>query len=236
MTMKIIKLIMVMALATVPVISAFMEPANAQREDEERSRGRRYSQSNNVPDLRFSLVSQTSSGKSINDIDGDPTNDSGFFLGAIEDFFYLGNAGLEPTGLSPLSFNFSRGYLITRLNGDVVRYTIVSPQVFQFTDSNSNTTTDIGPAFVLTFELNVAGLSEDVKARYVNDLQFIVNNDVYVSALDSRRFVRNTFGFDLALPRGLSNSLQVSNIPNTIIPGSSNPNTTIPGSSNIVSP
>jgi hypothetical protein len=125
---------------------------------------------------------------------------------------------------------------MTRLNWDVVKYTIVSPQAFQITYYSNAKNITIDPASVVTFELNVAGLSEDVKHKYVNDLQFIVNNDVYVSALDSRRFVRNTFGFDLALPRGLSNSLQVSNIPNTTIPGSSNPNTTIPGSSNIVSP
>lgn len=227
MTMKTIKLMIGMTLAAVSVMSAFMESADAQ------FRGVSYSRSNNVPDLSFSIVSETSSGASITDeLDGATQNNSGLFRGAIENFRYLGSAVPNPsTGLSPLEFRFDVGDLSTTLNGNIVRYTVLAPERFELTDSDSLTTsrptTIINPGPVYSFDLDVSSFSNEDRARYVNDLGFIVEQNVYQrSGFLNERFIESTIGYNLALPT--SSGFEFTNIPDTT------PNTPIPEPSSIL--
>jgi hypothetical protein len=105
------------------------------------------------------------------------------------------------------------------LIGNTVTYTISSQSPFQLSDSDETTlgqpTIDINPGPVYTFNLDVSGLRDEVKNNYVNSLQFIVENNLYnPENFLSESFVRETFGFDLALPEE-GNSLRVTDIPDT---------------------
>ncbi len=216
-----VKLMMATTLATALVV-VVTESADAQIS------GHNYSRGNAVPDLEFDLIFETSDGEIIRDQDEDDSNNTGLFSGAIRNFSYLGAAIPNPSGSgsSPLRFDFASGDLITRLEGDTVKYTIRSQSSFQLFDSDRRTlgqpTIDINPGSVYTFELNVSGFSQEVTNNYVNSLQFIVENNLYnPENFQNESFVRETFGFKLALPGG-GNSLRVTDIPDTT---PSNPHT-----------
>jgi hypothetical protein len=83
--MKIMKLILAASLATISVMSAFMESSSAQ--EIQRRRANRYSQADmNQQDVisQFNLVNTARDGNLITDAAIDPNQ--GFFRGAIEDF------------------------------------------------------------------------------------------------------------------------------------------------------
>jgi hypothetical protein len=194
-----VKLMMATTLATALVV-VVTESADAQ------IRGRRYSRSNRVPDLRLSLIFETSEGQIIRDQDGSNENEAGFFSGAIEDVFYLGTNDF-------FRFRFGLGDLSTKLEGDTVEYTIFSQSPFQLNCQRGcqslvgQEAIDINPGPIYTFELNVSGFSQEDRNNYVNSLQFIVENNLYnPENFQNESFVRETFvGFDLAVPvRGTS--------------------------------
>jgi len=200
-----VKLMMATTLATALVV-VVTESADAQ------IRGRRYSRSNNVPDLRLSLIFETSEGEIIPEQDN--SNDAGFFPGAIENFFYLGTNDF-------FRFRFDLGDLSTKLEGDTVEYTIISQSKFELNCQGGcqslvgQEAIDINPGPIYTFELNVSGFSQEDRNNYVNSLQFIVENNLYnPENFQNESFVRETFGFDLALPLE-GNSLIVTDIPDT---------------------
>ncbi len=200
-----VKLMMATTLATALVV-VVTESADAQ------IRGRNYSRPNNSPDLRFDLIFETSEGQTIQD--QDDSNEAGFFSGAIRNFFYLGDAE---------TFSFDLGNLTTRLEGDTVKYTILSQSLFQLSILvEPERTIDINPGPIYTFELNVNGFSQEDRNNYVNSLQFIVENNLYnPENFQNESFVRETFGFKLALPEE-GNPLRVTDIPDTT---PSNPHT-----------
>jgi hypothetical protein len=226
-----VKLMMATTLATALVV-VVTESADAQIS------GHNYSRGNAVPDLEFDLIFETSDGEIIPDQDEDDSNNTGLFSGAIRNFSYLGAANPNPSSnFNPLSFRFDLGDLSTRLEGDTVTYTIISQSTFQLKDSDEETETlgtptiDINPGSVYTFELNVSGLSQEVKNNYVNSLQFIIENNLYnPENFQSESFVRETFGLDLALP-GPGSGFDITDIPDTTpsnpqpVP---EPNTSIP--------
>lgn len=231
-----VKLMMATTLATALVVVA-TESADAQ------NRGRKYSRSNNVPDLSFDLIFETSEGQLITDQDASP--EAGLFSGAIENFTYqIGRVSPNPFSGDVddlVNFKFDLGNLSTKLEGDTVTYTISSPFPFKLLEGEpvnpGEGTVDINPGPVYTFDLDVSGLSEEVKNNYVNSLQFIVENNLYNPEniqSESFGFVGEIDGepqnFSLQAP-GPESGFRVTDIPDTTpsnpqpVP---EPNTSIP--------
>jgi hypothetical protein len=204
MMMKAMKLMMATTLATTLLVTV-AESADAQVE------GSSISRRNNLPDIKFDLLFKNPS--EIIDNDGNLLNDSGLFVGAINNFYYTNDQTAKIIALRPpekyysFSFLLDRGDITTRLDGNRAIYTIFSGESFKFEVVQSESkllfekTINKGLP-IYTFELDLSDLSQEAKKSAVNDLQFIVKSNLYnPSRIQNERFVKDTLGFDLAIPR-----------------------------------
>jgi hypothetical protein len=185
-------------------------------------KGISYSRGGNVPDIGFDLVFKKTNATIIND--ESIANNSGLFVGAIENFSYLGSAIPNPsTAFSPLSFDFTNGNLSTSLNGNIVTYTIIATQPFLILDYDQATTgtlsTVINPNPVYTFDVDISGFNAQDQIKAVNDLKFIAEKNLYaLSDLSDQSFISSTFnGLTLGVPSA-SAGLRISKIIDKTIP------------------
>ncbi|HBL12087.1 MAG TPA: hypothetical protein DD379_11895 [Cyanobacteria bacterium UBA11162] len=168
------KLMMATALVTVSVISGFIEAAEAQ------VRGRKYSTPSDIT-FQYSVVSKTRGGQIIEDQDN--SIQSGFFPNAIQDFSYFDNFPPESRSDGFINLDFELGGLRSLLiNGDnIIRYTFFSGNIVRsigFSAPNKKNVDDILSGEILTFELDVRDSSDEDKYKAVNDLLFIIQENL----------------------------------------------------------
>ncbi|MBD2249951.1 hypothetical protein [Nostoc parmelioides] len=164
--------------------------------------GSSYSRGSNVPDMSFDLIFRKSNGTTIPD--SSIGNTSGLFVGAIQNFSYLGHPVPNPSGIASLSFNFTNANLSTTLIGTNVKYTIIATQPFELIDSIAGSSTTINPNPVFTFGVDVSSFSPETKIKAVNNLQYITENNLFaLSSLESQSFSMKTFnGINLGIATG----------------------------------
>jgi hypothetical protein len=182
-------------------------------------RGIRWSDPPNVPDVKLTILYEVD-GTTIPDIN--PSQNGGYFQGAIRDFSYFGSARPNPADFSaPLRFCVSKADLRTRLIGTTVKYSIYVPDQFILNDSDPNlattgqSQTTIRPGFIYTFSVDVRHLSDQDRALAVNSLPYIVDQG---KLYDFKRFanvdfIERPFGFFLEVPQldeGLEDPIPVT--------------------------
>lgn len=175
--------------------------------------GSNYSRGSNVPDMSFDLIFRKSNGTTIQD--SSIGNTSGLFVGAIQNFSYLGNPVPNSSGIASLSFDFTNANLSTTLIDTTVRYTIIAKQPFELIDSIAGSSTTINPNPVFTFGVDVTNFSPENKLKAVNDLQYITENNLFaISSLESQGFSMKTFnGIKLGIATGDLVITEISNPP-----------------------
>ncbi len=201
MMMKTMKLMMATTLATTLAI-AVTESADAQND------GSKYGRSSALPELKFTLLFKRDGQPILDEYTSD--DNSGFFRGAITNGLYSDNGFPDysqfPDGYSLVTFFLNEGNLKSkRLDKNTVQYKIFSdaPVQLNYKRKDGNCTgecTKYIPSPIYTFELNIGDLSRQDKVKAVNNLEFIVERNLYnPDRIKNESFFQKRLGF-FALP------------------------------------
>lgn len=205
MVMKTVKLMMATTLATNLLVTV-TESADAQNS------GSKYGRPGNVPDLGFTLLFKRDGQPILDQYTSD--DNSGFFRGAITNgergFFYYDDGFPDnsrlPDGYDSLRFYLNEGNLKTkRLDKNTVQYKIFSDERVKFDYQRTDGICTGGctkyiSSPIYTFELNIGDLSRQDKVKAVNNLEFIVESNLYnPTRIKNESFFQKNLGF-LAIP------------------------------------
>ncbi|ELR97431.1 hypothetical protein [Gloeocapsa sp. PCC 73106] len=142
--------------------------------------GKRYGRASNLPGFRYSLFAVPDSNLAEN---------QGFFARAIVESG-VSEESLENVGIF---FAIPEADLLSSFNGDKVTYTfrataenqenigIIIPD-FSDPTSEFEIRTPIGGEFY-TFSLDISGESPAIQSQYINDIDFILNNDILAQSV-----------------------------------------------------
>lgn len=197
MMMKTMNLMIAITLCT-SLLFSFTESADAQNS------GSSISRKGNFPDLRFDLLKTAQEIEIVGEVQSD---NSVLFRKAIGNFSYENGPNQNFPFADSVIFNFPVGNITAKLlNAYQAEYTIYAVDSFDLRDEPGNLKKSIfcssaQPCSVYSFKLDISDLSQEHKISAVNNLQFIINSNLYnPSRIQNEVFVKDTLGFDLAIP------------------------------------
>ncbi|NEP09119.1 MAG: hypothetical protein F6K14_02500 [Symploca sp. SIO2C1] len=196
--MKMNKIMIATALATGTLLGAFMESAEAI----DRRRGHAYSGGSSATleiDLKFDLFDINQNGKPIKD--QDKRSELGLFQGAIENFKFMAIEALNPVAGFSFSSSFKRLNLKTEIGNDpkngkeAILYSFVDAEMKEvFPTPPEDIFLEDTPD--LFFSLVIEDNSGIDQYQAINNLEYILSNDIFGKAYQTRADPPGEFSFE----------------------------------------